>query len=48
MDRGMLESDPFSIVEGMIIAAFAIGAGKGFHSSAPVPAGHQAHPERVG
>ncbi len=31
MDRGMLESDPFSIVEGMIIAAFAIGAGKGFY-----------------
>ena len=31
MDRGMLESDPFSVVEGMIIAAFAIGAGKGFY-----------------
>ncbi|WP_306601477.1 NADH-ubiquinone oxidoreductase-F iron-sulfur binding region domain-containing protein [Geothrix sp. 21YS21S-2] len=31
MDRGMLESDPFNIVEGMIIAAFAIGAGHGFY-----------------
>jgi NADH:ubiquinone oxidoreductase subunit F (NADH-binding)/(2Fe-2S) ferredoxin/NAD-dependent dihydropyrimidine dehydrogenase PreA subunit len=30
MDRGMLESDPFSVVEGMIIGAFAMGAGKGF------------------
>jgi len=31
MDRGMLESDPFSVVEGMIIGAYAIGAGKGFY-----------------
>ncbi|MBI5346522.1 MAG: NADH-quinone oxidoreductase subunit NuoF [Chlamydiae bacterium] len=30
MDRSMLESDPFSIIEGMIIAGFAIGASKGF------------------
>jgi NADH:ubiquinone oxidoreductase subunit F (NADH-binding)/(2Fe-2S) ferredoxin/NAD-dependent dihydropyrimidine dehydrogenase PreA subunit len=30
MDRGMLESDPYSIVEGMMIGAFAIGAGRGF------------------
>ena len=30
MDRGMLESDPFNIVEGMAIAAFAIQAQKGF------------------
>ncbi|NGX56639.1 MAG: NADP-reducing hydrogenase subunit HndC [Candidatus Anoxychlamydiales bacterium] len=30
MDRSMLESDPFSIIEGMIIAGFAIGAQKGF------------------
>ncbi len=30
MDRSMLESDPFSIVEGMIIGGFAIGAQKGF------------------
>ncbi|MHB1037872.1 MAG: NADH-quinone oxidoreductase subunit NuoF [Pirellulales bacterium] len=30
MDRSMLESDPFSVVEGMIIAGFAIGARRGF------------------
>ncbi|KPK31985.1 MAG: NADH dehydrogenase [Chlamydiae bacterium SM23_39] len=30
MDRSMLESDPFSIIEGMVIAGFAIGAKKGF------------------
>ena len=30
MDRSMLESDPFNVVEGMIIGAFAIGAQRGF------------------
>ncbi len=30
MNRSMLESDPFNIVEGMIIGGFAIGAKKGF------------------
>ena len=30
MDRSILESDPFSLIEGMTIAAFAIGAGQGF------------------
>jgi NADH:ubiquinone oxidoreductase subunit F (NADH-binding)/(2Fe-2S) ferredoxin/NAD-dependent dihydropyrimidine dehydrogenase PreA subunit len=30
MDRSMLESDPFSVIEGMIIAGFAIGAENGF------------------
>jgi len=30
MDRGMLESDPFNIVEGMLLAGFAIKAQKGF------------------
>jgi NADH:ubiquinone oxidoreductase subunit F (NADH-binding)/(2Fe-2S) ferredoxin len=30
MDRSMLESDPLNVVEGMIIAGFAIGAGQGF------------------
>ena len=30
MDRSMLESDPFSIVEGMIIAGYAISAKRGF------------------
>jgi NADH:ubiquinone oxidoreductase subunit F (NADH-binding)/(2Fe-2S) ferredoxin len=29
MDRDMLESDPFSIIEGMLIGAYAIGASKG-------------------
>ncbi|MFW5693412.1 MAG: NADH-ubiquinone oxidoreductase-F iron-sulfur binding region domain-containing protein, partial [Thermoguttaceae bacterium] len=31
MDRSMLESDPLNVVEGMIIAAFAIGASQGFY-----------------
>ena len=30
MDRTILESDPFSIVEGMTIAAYAIGSTKGY------------------
>ena len=30
MDRSMLESDPFSVIEGMIIAGFAIGAQMGY------------------
>ncbi|HNX27395.1 MAG TPA: NADH-quinone oxidoreductase subunit E, partial [Phycisphaerae bacterium] len=30
MDRSMLEGDPMSVIEGMIIGAFAIGAHKGF------------------
>jgi len=30
MDRSMLESDPFSVLEGMIIAGFTIGAQKGY------------------
>ncbi len=30
MDRSMLESDPLNVVEGMIIAAYAIGAARGF------------------
>ncbi|MHB8898906.1 MAG: NADH-ubiquinone oxidoreductase-F iron-sulfur binding region domain-containing protein [Thermoguttaceae bacterium] len=30
MDRSMLESDPFNVVEGMIIGGFAIGAARGF------------------
>jgi NADH:ubiquinone oxidoreductase subunit F (NADH-binding) len=30
MDRSMLEGDPFSVLEGMIIGAFAIGAHEGF------------------
>lgn len=30
MDRAILEGDPHSVIEGMIIAAFAIGASKGY------------------
>ncbi|MGM0368336.1 MAG: NADH-quinone oxidoreductase subunit NuoF [Actinomycetota bacterium] len=30
MDRNLLESDPHSVIEGMIIAAYAIGAEKGY------------------
>ncbi|MCE5279555.1 MAG: NADH-quinone oxidoreductase subunit NuoF [Planctomycetaceae bacterium] len=30
MDRSMLEGDPFSVIEGMIIGGFAIGAHRGF------------------
>jgi bidirectional [NiFe] hydrogenase diaphorase subunit len=30
MDRSVLESDPHSVVEGMIIAAYAVGANQGF------------------
>ena len=30
MDRAVLESDPFRVVEGMLIAAYAIGASKGY------------------
>ncbi|NUQ61159.1 MAG: NADH-quinone oxidoreductase subunit NuoF [Pirellulales bacterium] len=30
MDRSMLESDPFNVVEGMIIGGYAIGANRGF------------------
>ncbi len=30
MDRGLLESDPHAVIEGMIIAAYAIGASYGY------------------
>ena len=30
MDRNLIESDPFSVLEGMTIAAYAIGASEGF------------------
>ena len=30
MDRAVLESDPFRVVEGMVVAAYAIGATKGY------------------
>jgi len=30
MDRSILESDPFSVIEGMLIGGYAIGASRGF------------------
>ena len=30
MDRSILEGDPHSVIEGMLIAGYAVGAGKGF------------------
>lgn len=30
MDRGLLESNPFSIIEGMVIGGYAVGSRKGF------------------
>ncbi len=30
MDRALLESDPFRVIEGMLIGAYAIGASKGY------------------
>ena len=30
MDRGILEGDPHSVIEGMIIGAYAIGASSGY------------------
>jgi NADH:ubiquinone oxidoreductase subunit F (NADH-binding)/(2Fe-2S) ferredoxin len=30
MDRGMMEGDPFAVLEGMTIAAYAIGASQGY------------------
>lgn len=29
-DRALIEGDPFSIIEGMLIAGYAVGAGKGY------------------
>ncbi|MBN2472962.1 MAG: NADH-quinone oxidoreductase subunit NuoF [Pirellulales bacterium] len=30
MDRSMLESDPFNVIEGMLVGGFAVGASRGF------------------
>jgi NADH:ubiquinone oxidoreductase subunit F (NADH-binding) len=35
MDRSILEGDPFRVLEGMTIAAYAIGANEGYVYSAP-------------
>ena len=51
MDRSVLESDPHSVLEGMIIAGYAIGADARLHLRARrVPEGHRAaeHRDRPG
>ena len=43
MDRALLEGDPHRVIEGMIIAAYAIGAGRGFiyvHAEYPIAVEH--------
>ena len=35
MDRVILESDPHEVIEGMIIAGYAVGAQKGISMSVP-------------
>ena len=43
MDRAVLESDPHRVLEGMLIAAYAIGASKAYiYCRAEYPAGHRA------
>ena len=47
MDRAVLESDPHRVLEGMAIAAYAVGAQQGYHLRARrVPAGRQASEDR--
>jgi bidirectional [NiFe] hydrogenase diaphorase subunit len=47
MDRSVLESDPHSVLEGMAIAAYAVGRGSGVHLRARrVSAGHRAVADR--
>ena len=47
MDRSVLESDPHSVLEGMAIAAYAVGANQGFiYCPRRISAGHQAAAER--
>ncbi len=46
MDRSLLEGNPHSVLEGLIIGAYAIGAPEGYHVRAPgVSAGAQARAE---
>jgi hypothetical protein len=46
MDRSVLESDPHSVLEGMAIAAYAVGANQGFiYVPRRISAGHQAAAE---
>ena len=47
MDRSVLESDPHSVLEGMAIAAYAVGANQGFiYVPRRISAGHQAAANR--
>ncbi len=47
MDRSVLEGDPHSVLEGMAICAYAIGADEGYiYVPRRVPAGHQAPQDR--
>ena len=47
MDRSVLESDPHRVLEGMLIAAYAVGAIRRLHLRARrVSAGHQASADR--
>lgn len=55
MDRNLLEGDPHSIVEGMVIGAYAIGAHEGYvymkseYAVAPFPwKGRSLRPRSVG
>jgi len=51
MDRSVLEGDPNSVIEGLIIAAFAIGATHGyFYARAEYPLANQTtwHSARAG
>ena len=44
MDRSILEGDTYAVLEGMIIAGYAIGADEGIiYCRAEYPAGHRAH-----
>ena len=47
MDRSVLESDPHRVLEGMAIAAYAVGAEPGLHLRPwRIPAGHQPAADR--
>ena len=46
MDRGVLEGDPHSVIEGMIIGAYAIGAREGYiycRAEYPIAIEHLTH-----
>ena len=48
MDRSLLEGNPHSVIEGLMIGGYAIGAPRGLHLRAPgVPAGRRQHLPRA-